>query len=65
MIRHDLPEAQWRRSSYSMDNGGNCVEVRAVAVEAVACRDSKDPALGTLLVSAGAWAAFVGALGRA
>lgn len=34
-------ECEWRKSRASGNNGGNCVEVRAV--ETVDVRDSKDP----------------------
>jgi hypothetical protein len=38
----DLTRATWRTSSYSGNNGGNCVEV-ATAARKIAIRDSKDP----------------------
>jgi Domain of unknown function (DUF397) len=38
----DLTSAAWRTSSYSGNNGGNCVEVGA-ADRRIAVRDSKDP----------------------
>jgi hypothetical protein len=38
----DLTSATWRKSSYSGNNGGNCVEV-AVGARHIAIRDSKDP----------------------
>jgi hypothetical protein len=37
----DLTRATWRTSSYSGNNGGNCVEV--AAARTIAIRDSKDP----------------------
>jgi Domain of unknown function (DUF397) len=37
----DLTRATWRTSSYSGNNGGNCVEV--AAARKIAIRDSKDP----------------------
>ena len=49
--------AQWRKSSYSSANGA-CVEV-ADLPEAIAVRDSKDPAGPKLIFSRQAWAAFV------
>ncbi|MFI6880647.1 DUF397 domain-containing protein [Streptomyces sp. NPDC050400] len=50
----------WFTSSYSSDQGGNCVEV-ATHPAAVHIRDSKnDPATGAVLtVSPGTWAAFL------
>ena len=57
MYELDLTRTQWRRSSYSSGNG-QCVEV-ADLPEAVAVRDSKDPAEPKLSFSHQAWAAFV------
>jgi hypothetical protein len=47
----------WRKSSYSGDNGGNCVEV-GTAGSAVAVRDSKDPEGPRLAFAADTWQAF-------
>jgi hypothetical protein len=52
----DLTRARWRKSSYSGANGA-CVEV-AGRPEAVAVRDSKDPAGPVLVFTRQAWAAF-------
>lgn len=38
----DMTSATWRTSSYSGNNGGNCVEV-GNAANVIAIRDSKDP----------------------
>jgi hypothetical protein len=47
----------WRKSSYSADNGGNCVEVgRAGPV--VAVRDTKDRAGAALAFGPDAWRRF-------
>jgi hypothetical protein len=54
----DLTGAEWRKASYSTNNGGACVELAANLPGIVAVRDSKDadgPALG---FSAAQWAAF-------
>lgn len=59
----DLSTITWRRSSYSNQDGGNCVEV-APGLPLVPVRDSKDPARGALLFTAPAWAAFVGGVRR-
>lgn len=49
---------QWFKSSYSGDEGGDCVEV-ATRPEAVLVRDSKNPSGPRLTVAPDAWAAFV------
>ncbi|TDD16686.1 DUF397 domain-containing protein [Nonomuraea diastatica] len=43
LIRADLSQAAWRKSSYSGGNGGNCVEVASNLPGLVAVRDSKNP----------------------
>ena len=48
---------RWRKSSYSGDNGGNCVEVGTAAL-AVAVRDSEDPDGPLLAFAADTWTAF-------
>ena len=39
----DLSRADWRKASYSSNNGGACVEVARNLPNVVAVRDSKDP----------------------
>jgi len=60
----DLPQAPWRKSSYSggSEGGSNCVEV-ASSDGSVRVRDSKDPGSGSLAVSPERWRAFLIALG--
>jgi hypothetical protein len=58
----DLSTATWRRSSYSDNNGGNCVEVAPGLPGLVPVRDSKDPARAALVFTAAAWTAFVSGL---
>jgi hypothetical protein len=53
-----IPHGAWRRSSYSGDNGGECVEVADGFPSAVPVRDSKNPD-PTLTVPADAWQAFI------
>jgi hypothetical protein len=55
----DLSRADWRKSSYSSNNGGNCVEVATSQPGLVAVRDSKDPNGPALILSADQWAGFV------
>ncbi len=53
----DVTALAWRKSSYSGDNGGNCVEV-GTADPAVAVRDSKHPDGPQLAFPADTWKAF-------
>ncbi|MGS2619534.1 DUF397 domain-containing protein [Micromonospora sp. LZ34] len=54
----ELTGAQWRKSTRSGDNGGNCVEVADNLPDLVAVRDSKDAAGPTLTFSPAAWTCF-------
>ncbi|MEV7385813.1 MULTISPECIES: DUF397 domain-containing protein [unclassified Streptomyces] len=59
----DVKDARWRKSSYSGNTGGYCVEVAdGCPAGAVPVRDSKDPAGPVVTVGAPAWQAFVDAL---
>ncbi|MFD4260320.1 DUF397 domain-containing protein [Streptomyces sp. NPDC058534] len=51
---------QWRKSSYSGDQGGECVEVAETAHSTVAVRDSKTPAGPILTLTPATFATFVG-----
>lgn len=53
----------WRKSSYSGDNGGDCIEV-ATTPTAVPVRDSKDPDGPQLTFTTNAWDAFIAAVKR-
>ena len=55
----DHLSAQWRKSTYSGGNGGNCVEVAHSLPGTVAVRDSKDPGGPQLITSPAAWQAFM------
>ncbi|MGW0833608.1 DUF397 domain-containing protein [Streptomyces prunicolor] len=56
----------WRKSSYSNDSGGNCVEVANLAPTQalVAVRDSKLPHGPTLTLPPKAFTSFVAHFGR-
>jgi Domain of unknown function (DUF397) len=56
----NLSRAVWRKSTWSGENGGNCVEV-ANLDDAVAVRDSKHPDGGALVFSRAEWARFLDA----
>lgn len=45
---------RWRKSSYSGNQGGECLET-AVLAQAVGVRDSKDLRRGHLTIPAGSW----------
>jgi hypothetical protein len=48
----------WRKSSYSGDSGGNCVEL-GQSVRGILIRDTKDRDGYVLTIPAGAWRAFL------
>ena len=54
----DLTGARWRKSSWSGNNGGNCVEVARNLPLVVAVRDSKDPEGPVLFFPPDEWQAF-------
>ncbi|MEU6807516.1 DUF397 domain-containing protein [Streptomyces sp. NPDC046831] len=56
----DQRELPWRKSSYSMGNGGNCVEV-AHAGDRVHVRDSKQSGGPCLTFAPGPWRAALAA----
>lgn len=49
----------WHKSSFSDQDGNECVEVADLADGGRFVRDSKNPAGGTLSFTAGEWSAFV------
>ncbi|NEE43837.1 DUF397 domain-containing protein [Streptomyces sp. SID8455] len=57
--RPDLTAAAWRSSSYSNQEGGNCVQVADGFPGFVPVRDSKAPHGSALVLSASAWTAFL------
>lgn len=59
-IRPNLSAVTWRKSSYSNEPGGDCVEVADnIPGTVVPVRDSKNPQGPVLLIPASSWAAFV------
>ncbi|WP_413806295.1 DUF397 domain-containing protein [Streptomyces sp. OE57] len=58
----DLSTAAWRKSSYSNNDGGNCVEIADNLPGLVPVRDSKNPDGPALMFPAGSWAAFIASL---
>jgi len=54
----DQIKPRWRKSSYSGNGGGDCVEVALNLPGVVAVRDSKNPDGGYLTFGASVWEAF-------
>ncbi|MFF7767805.1 DUF397 domain-containing protein [Streptomyces massasporeus] len=52
-------EMQWRKSSYSSDQGGQCLEVAESPEDTVAIRDSKTSAGPILTLDPAAFTTFV------
>ncbi|MCX5038112.1 DUF397 domain-containing protein [Streptomyces coelicoflavus] len=60
MVSKAIPTTiQWRKSSYSGDQGGECLEVAETPHATVAVRDSKTPAGPTLALAPAVFTTFV------
>jgi len=57
----ELANTQWRKSSYSSTNGGECVEV-ADRTPRIAIRDSKNPGGAIVTVSRRRFEDFINSL---
>lgn len=55
----DLSTANWRKSTYSNGDGGDCLEVADGHPGLVPVRDSKRPDGPALVINAGAWTPFI------
>ncbi|MEU6916085.1 DUF397 domain-containing protein [Streptomyces olindensis] len=66
MTEHTIPNAAalrgWRKSSYSDNNAGSCLEVLDTHPSGIPVRDSKNPHGPAVIVPAPAWSSFVTAL---
>ncbi|MCM2420623.1 DUF397 domain-containing protein [Streptomyces sp. RKAG293] len=58
-MNHTIPSESWRSSTYSQNNGGECIEVADGIPGVVPVRDSKDPHGPALSFSPDAWRSFV------
>lgn len=56
-----LTPSDWRKSSYSGNQGGNCVEIADTAHQ-VHVRDTQNRPLGYLTFSASNWSALLSSL---
>jgi hypothetical protein len=60
---NSTPITAWRKSTYSGESGGDCLEVNDTAAPThVPVRDSKNPTSPAVVFSAPAWSAFLGAV---
>jgi hypothetical protein len=57
-----LQDADWFTSSYSNNQGGECVECASLAGDAIAVRDSKDPDGPAFVFGRDAWLSFIAIL---
>jgi uncharacterized protein DUF397 len=57
-----IDDLRWRKSSYSGNGGGNCVEVASSVPGNVTVRDSQDPRGPRLNFDPAAWRQFTEAL---
>lgn len=55
-------DPRWRKSSYSGNGGGNCVEVASLADGTIAVRDSKNPDGPVLTFTPAGWREFIGSV---
>ncbi|MFF9198839.1 DUF397 domain-containing protein [Streptomyces sp. NPDC014779] len=62
MRPYDLDTATWIKSSYSGNNGGDCLEIAPGFPGLVPVRDSKAPEGPAVVFGRGAWDAFVHSL---
>ncbi|MFF8604515.1 DUF397 domain-containing protein [Streptomyces sp. NPDC015346] len=66
MSEHTISNAStlsgWRKSSYSGNESGSCVEVLHGYTSGVPVRDSKKPHGPALVFAAAGWAAFIAGL---
>ncbi|MFJ6621588.1 DUF397 domain-containing protein [Kitasatospora sp. NPDC091335] len=62
MMSNEHAVVAWRKSSYSGNNGGDCIEVAPGFPGLVPVRDSKDPLGPALVFPAAAWESFVAAV---
>lgn len=53
-----MKQATWRKSSYSSEQGGNCLEVADLDSGCRAVRDSKHPTGPALTFTAAQWSTF-------
>ncbi|MEV8351421.1 DUF397 domain-containing protein [Streptomyces niveus] len=58
----DLTSVTWRKSSYSNQDGGQCVEVSDDFAAVVPVRDSKNPHGPAIAFGASGWVSFVSAV---
>lgn len=59
MDKHGLRVTKWIRSSYSGNDGGNCIEIAPGIPDFVPIGDTKTPHAPALMVTHTAWSTFI------
>ncbi|MFC5825200.1 DUF397 domain-containing protein [Nonomuraea insulae] len=59
-LRAELETAQWRKSTLSHDDGGDCLYAARLSGDRYAIRDSEQPDVPPMIVRGGVFRAFVG-----
>ena len=69
MTEHTIPDSAaltgWRKSSFSGNEGGSCIEVLDNYPSGIPVRDSKTPHGRALLFTATNWSSFISAIKNA
>ncbi|MBL1119953.1 DUF397 domain-containing protein [Streptomyces sp. 110] len=58
----DVSALHWRKSSYSDNGGGGCVEISDGHPFGIPVRDSKNPNSPALVFPASSWSSFISAV---
>jgi hypothetical protein len=58
-VTQELAGAQWRTSSFSGDDGGNCVEIASLCGGCRAVRDTKNPGGPVVVFTPAEWTLFL------
>jgi hypothetical protein len=55
----EFPEARWRKSSFSGDDGSNCVEIAALPGGCRVVRDTKNAGGPVVVFTSAEWTVFL------
>lgn len=60
----DLDGVTWRKSSFSQQPNGDCVEVAILSSGEITVRDSKNPTAAAVILADAEWRAFTAGIRR-